>query len=73
MFLYLCFPQGTRWFGEDGQLKRLSCPLKEKPTRPPVVNVEEVDPLLQTEWVKVCAVVEKRLDAEDHATKNKTT
>ncbi|KAJ7389194.1 Coiled-coil and C2 domain-containing protein 2A, partial [Desmophyllum pertusum] len=44
--------QGTQWFGEDGQLKRLSSPLKEKPTRPPVVNLEELDPLLQTEWVK---------------------
>lgn len=44
--------QGTRWFGEDGQLKRLSSPLKEKPTRPPVISLEDVDPLLQTEWVK---------------------
>lgn len=42
----------TQWFGEDGQLKRLSSPLKEKPTRPPVINFEEVDPLLQTEWIK---------------------
>lgn len=42
----------THWFGEDGQLKRLSSPLKEKPTRPPVINLEEVDPLLQTEWIK---------------------
>lgn len=44
--------QGTRWFGEDGQLKRLSSPLKEKPTRPPIISLEDVDPLLQTEWVK---------------------
>lgn len=44
--------QGTLWFGEDGQLKRLSSPLKEKPTRPPIVSLEELDPLLQTEWVK---------------------
>lgn len=44
--------QGTCWFGEDGQLKRLSSPLKEKPTRPPIINLEELDPLLQTEWVK---------------------
>ena len=43
----------TQWFGEDGQLKRLSSPLKEKPTRPPVINFEEIDPLLQTEWIKV--------------------
>lgn len=46
--------EGTHWFGEDGQLKRLSSPLKEKPTRPPIINLEELDPLLQTEWVKAC-------------------
>lgn len=50
----LCLLQGTQWFGEDGQLKRLSSPLKEKPTRPPVINLEELDTLLQTERVKVC-------------------
>ena len=53
VLLLFCLLQGTRWFGEDGQLKRLSSPLKEKPTRPPVINLEEFDPLLQTEWVKV--------------------
>ena len=46
--------KGVQWFGEDGQLKRLSSPLKEKPTRPPVINLEELDPLIQTEWIKVC-------------------
>lgn len=53
MIRFIFYPQGTHWFGEDGQLKRLSSPLKEKPTRPPIINLEELDPLLQTEWVKV--------------------
>lgn len=53
----LCLLQGSQWFGEDGQLKRLSSPLKEKPTRPPVINLEELDTLLQTERVKVCLII----------------
>ncbi|XP_048583350.1 coiled-coil and C2 domain-containing protein 2A isoform X3 [Nematostella vectensis] len=45
--------QKSLWFAEDGHLRRLASPLKEKATRPPpVVAPEDLDPLLQTQWRK---------------------
>lgn len=48
---YLPF-KGAEWFGEDGVLIALPDPLKEISYRPPIV--EEVMPMLRTEYKKVC-------------------
>lgn len=45
------YQEAKDWFGEDGVLIALPNPLKEYAERPPIV--EEVAPLLQTEYKKV--------------------
>ena len=46
--------QARPWFGEDGKLIALPDPLKEVPSRPPIV--EDIEPALETEYRKVMII-----------------
>ncbi|XP_077862043.1 coiled-coil and C2 domain-containing protein 2A-like [Saccoglossus kowalevskii] len=44
--------KGSKWFGDDGRIKALPDPLKSQPTRPPVIEPEDIDPYIQTDYTK---------------------
>ncbi|XP_077980820.1 coiled-coil and C2 domain-containing protein 2A-like [Glandiceps talaboti] len=48
--------KGHKWFGDDGRMIALPDPLKDKPTRPPVIEPEDIDVYMQTDFKKAYVV-----------------
>ncbi|XP_070555815.1 coiled-coil and C2 domain-containing protein 2A-like isoform X3 [Ptychodera flava] len=48
--------KGRKWFGDDGRIIALPDPLKDQPTRPPVIEPEDIDVFLQTDYKKAYVV-----------------